>query len=38
MGVLGNTQVLQAGPRGARVEEVEATDEEPTGLTTFEIR
>jgi len=29
---------VRGGPRGARVEEVEATDEEPTGLTGFEIR
>ena len=29
---------VRAGPRGARVNEVEATDEEPTGLTRFEIR
>jgi acylphosphatase len=29
---------VREGPRGARVEEVEATDEEPIGLTRFEIR
>ena len=29
---------VREGPRGARVDEVEATDEEPEGLRRFEIR
>ena len=29
---------VREGPRGARVEEVEAADEEPEGLRGFEIR
>jgi acylphosphatase len=29
---------VREGPRGARVDDVEATDEEPAGLRGFEIR
>lgn len=29
---------VRGGPRGARIDEVEATDEEPEGLRRFEIR
>ena len=29
---------VREGPRGARVDDVEATDEEPEGLRRFEIR